>query len=55
MTGDNESARLDELDEIEFYDVARVFKPEITREEFHDMWVEFQAEKAKFLAQRSLS
>lgn len=46
-----EPARLDELDADEMFDVARVFKPDLTREAFDVQWAEF----ARLKRQRALS
>ena len=35
-----------EFDKDEWFDVARKFKPELTREEFEAEWEEFQRQKA---------
>jgi hypothetical protein len=39
---------MNELNEDEFYDVYRVFRPGATREEFSPEWEEFQRFKAKY-------
>lgn len=39
--------RLDEFDEDEWFSVCHSLHPEVTREEFHEMWVACQAEKAE--------
>jgi len=40
-----EDVRLDELDKIEMWDLARVLRPGITEEEFNQMWSDFQQKK----------
>lgn len=40
-------ARLDEFDKAEMFDIARVFKPDVTWEEFSETWDRFQQEKAR--------
>lgn len=37
-----EGVRLDEYDADEWFDVARMFNPELRREEFDVMWAEFE-------------
>lgn len=39
--------RLDEFDVNEWWDVARECKPDITREEFQQLWDDYHKEKAK--------
>lgn len=39
--------RLNELDKVEWFDVARQFIPDLTQEKFDDMWDEFQELKRK--------
>lgn len=41
-----DEARLDEYDEDEWYSICRSIKPQLSREEFHVMWVAFQINKA---------
>lgn len=42
-----ESARLDELDQDEMWDVCRILCPRMEREEFQAHWEEFCARKAR--------
>lgn len=39
--------RLDQFDKIEWRDVARLLRPDITDAEFDQMWAEFQRMKAR--------
>ena len=45
---------MSELNEDEFYDVYRVFRPGATREEFSREWEEFQCFKAEYLEKRKI-
>jgi hypothetical protein len=38
--------RLNEMDDNEWWDVARKLNPNLTREEFDQQWRDFQREKA---------
>lgn len=40
-----EDANLDEYDETEWFSIMHLLRPEVSREEFHDMWLQFQVEK----------
>jgi hypothetical protein len=42
---DARHARLDEYDADEWYDLARTFKPDLSREEFDVKWAEFETLK----------
>jgi hypothetical protein len=42
-----EEARLNEFSAVEWYDVARVFRPELSWDEFMTDWEEFQLLKAE--------
>jgi hypothetical protein len=42
---DAPDVRLNELDADEWFDVARRFKPDMTREQFDKDWAEFQEMK----------
>lgn len=45
-----EDVRLNEFDADEWFDVARAFRPELSREEFDVMWDEFvEIKRAKEL------
>lgn len=46
-----EQVRLDELDRDEWWDVCRLVRPDITREEFENDWREFAELKQRRLAQ----
>ena len=46
---------MNQLNEDEFYDVYRVFRPGATREEFSREWEEFQRFKAEYLENSSFS
>lgn len=37
--------RMDELDKIEWFDVARKLKPGLTEEEYERLWADFQRAK----------
>lgn len=41
-----EEVRLDEFDEVEWFDICRKIKPDLTQEEFDAMWDSFQERKA---------
>jgi hypothetical protein len=43
------TVRLDEFNADEWFDVAKKFKPRLSREEFDRDWAEFQREKAERL------
>jgi len=43
---DEPTTRLDEFDADEWFEVCRRLRPEVTREEFDQMWAEFAALKA---------
>lgn len=47
--------RLDEFDKIEWWDVARRLKPELTWDEYEAMWAENQARKAERQRLQSLN
>jgi hypothetical protein len=47
--------RLNELDKDEMWDVARVLKPGVTREEFEEMWAEFCEMKDEHERRKALS
>ncbi len=36
------------LDQDEWFDIARTFKPELTREEFNEQWAEFLRLKEEY-------
>lgn len=40
-------ARLDELDQDEFWDVIHYLKPEVTRPEYDKFWEDFQEKKRR--------
>lgn len=39
--------KLNEYDEDEWYTLMHPLRPEVSREEFHQMWFEFQEAKRK--------
>lgn len=55
MTSTAPSARLDEHDKTEWWDVARALKPGITEEEFNTMWEEFRQLKAQHARTQELN
>lgn len=42
---DGPEVRLDEYDEDEWFNIMHPLKPQISREEFHAMWLEFMERK----------
>jgi hypothetical protein len=40
-------ARLDEFDADEWFDVMKRIRPDLTREEFDELWAKFQRDKRK--------
>ncbi len=50
----NPDVPLNELDADEFYDICRVFLPDMTREEFDRKWAAFQALKAERAKRRTV-
>lgn len=50
----DEDTRLNEFDKEEWWDVCRRARPDITREQYDQMWNEFQAMKAEHLRQNEL-
>jgi hypothetical protein len=53
-TDDDDAARLDEYDAVEWFDVCRRLKPDLTQERFNELWTEFQADKAARLQRQRL-
>lgn len=47
--------RLDEFDKVEWFDVARKFRPELTWEEFEAMWRDFVEMKQEHERQQKLN
>lgn len=47
MPGFSGVTRLDELDRIEWWDVCRKVRPDLTEDEFEAQWAEFQRAKAR--------
>jgi hypothetical protein len=45
-----DDVRMNELDRDEFWDVARKLNPQISREDFDQLWDQFQRDKAARLA-----
>lgn len=46
-----EGTRLDELDKIEWFDVAHALRPDLTDEELEAMWDEFMERKRRGMLQ----
>ena len=47
MADQDPNARLDELDQDEFWDVIHYLKPELLRPEYDKLWEEFQEGKRR--------
>lgn len=44
---DGEEAKLNEFDKDEWWEVCQALRPDLTREEFEAMWVDFTAGKCR--------
>lgn len=51
---DDDAARLDEYDAVEWFDVCRRLKPDLTQERFDELWTAFQTDKAAWLQRQRL-
>lgn len=51
----SEPNRLDEFDKVEWFDVAKGFRPELTWEEFEVMWEGFMKMKREHERQEKLN
>lgn len=47
IPGETDDARLNEFDADEWFDVCRRIRPDLTREEFDEKWLEFIAAKRR--------
>jgi hypothetical protein len=47
--------RMNEYDSDEWYDVCKSIQPSLTREQFDDVWADFQAEKAEHERKKTLN
>lgn len=50
----SDTAALNELDKEEMWDVSRVLKPEITREEYDQLWASFIKDKEAHEREKAL-
>ncbi len=54
MTNQYDDAHLDEFDKTEWFDVCRIIKPDLTEEEYTEMWNDFQLRKEEWIRKSKL-